>query len=220
MSVRQALRSRALRASTIVTTFVTAAAVAVALGQPAAVASPPEPPSAAEAAELLNGLTVAAEGSNDGYDRDKFPHWITQEGTCNTREVVLKRDGTDVQTDDECRSVSGTWYSVYDDTTVSSADDIQIDHIVALSEAWHSGASEWTLDQREAFANDLEHSQLIAVSGSSNQSKSDNDPAEWKPANQEVWCVYGREWIWVKSVYGLTVDEAEKAALEELLGTC
>lgn len=220
MSVRQALRSRALRASTIVTTFVTATAVAVGLGQPAALAYPPDPPPAAEAQQLLDGLTVAAEGSNDGYDRDKFPHWITQEGTCNTREVVLKRDGTDVQTDEECRSVSGSWYSVYDATWVASADDIQIDHIVALSEAWHSGASEWTTDRREEFANDLTHSQLIAVSGSSNQSKSDNDPAEWKPANQDVWCVYGREWIWVKSVYGLTVDEAEKAALQDLLGTC
>lgn len=216
------MRARPGRTAAALAVLLATATVGVGLtvASPPAEAYPPEPPPASEAADLLAGLTVAPEGSDTGYDRDLFPHWSTQQGTCNTREVVLQRDGVDVQTDAECRAVSGRWYSVYDGVWLDSADDVQIDHIVALSEAWHSGASSWTTSRREEFANDLTHSQLIAVSGSSNSSKSDHDPAEWLPENENTWCIYGREWIWVKSVYDLTVDAAEKAALEELLATC
>src|SRR5690606_30709631 len=142
---------------------------------------PPTPPSAAESAELLDGLTVADPGSRDGYDRDKFPHWSNQADNRDTRATVLQRDGEGGEVDGDCEPTAGRWYSVYDATWVDSDSDVQIDHIVPLSEAWKSGADGWTTDRREQFANDLEISQLIAVSGTSNQQKSDSDPAEWTP---------------------------------------
>jgi len=85
---------------------------------------------------MLEQLEVAPSSSDGGYDRDKFPHWITQSDNCNTREVVLKRDGKTVLQDDKCAAVSGTWKSPYDGKTWTDADDIQIDHMVPLANAW------------------------------------------------------------------------------------
>lgn len=85
---------------------------------------------------MLERLKVAPLSSDGGYDRDKFPHWITQSNNCNTREVVLKRDGKTVMQDDKCAAVSGTWKSPYDGKTWTDADDIQIDHMVPLANAW------------------------------------------------------------------------------------
>lgn len=97
---------------------------------------PPNIPSAATAKSQLASLTVAAQGPQTGYSRDLFPHWITQSGTCNTRETVLKRDGKNVVTDSACASTSGTWFSPYDGATWTAASDVDIDHIVPLSNAW------------------------------------------------------------------------------------
>ena len=76
-------------------------------------------------------------------------------GACNTRETVLGRDGSSVVVDSSCAAVSGTWYSPYDGVTEFAASDIDIDHVVALAEAWRSGASGWTTSRRESFANSL-----------------------------------------------------------------
>ncbi|MFE6977206.1 HNH endonuclease family protein [Streptomyces sp. NPDC057682] len=180
----------------------------------------PPPPGAAEARLQLAHLTVTEEDDVPGYTRAKFPHWVTQYGACDTREVVLERDGQDVVRDDQCRAVSGSWYSEYDGKTIASASGIDIDHVVPLKEAWRSGASQWTTDQRKAFANDLAHSQLIAVSAGSNRQKGDKDPGRWKPSLESYWCTYSRAWISVKSLYDLTANEAEAAALVQMLDTC
>jgi hypothetical protein len=82
------------------------------------------------------GLTVAAQGPQTGYSRDLFPHWIIQSGKCDTREVVLKRDGTGVVTSSTCAATSGTWVSPYDGATWTKATDVDIDHLVPLSNAW------------------------------------------------------------------------------------
>ena len=192
---------------------------AIGLAAPAD-AYPPEPPSASESAAHLETLTVAAPGSMDGYSRDKFPHWIDQGDNCNTREVVLKRDGSGVTTGDDCYPTAGSWYSVYDGTTTSDPSEVQIDHIVPLADAWRSGANNWTTAKRQDFANDLTDPQLIAVSASSNESKSDQDPSEWKPENTGEWCYYARDWIQVKYVWKLTITSAEKSALSDMLGHC
>lgn len=185
-----------------------------------AYAYPPTPPDKATSQSYLNALTVRAEGSMTGYNRDLFPHWHTVSGTCNTRETVLKRDGVNVVTNSACQSTSGDWYSVYDAVWVDDDADVQIDHIVALAEAWRSGANAWTTARREQFANDLVRAELIAVSGSSNQSKGDKDPSAWKPPNTNVHCIYSREWIWVKHYYGLSLQSAEKTTLQSMLNTC
>ena len=98
--------------------------------------TPPNIPSKATATTQLAGLKVAVQGPQTGYSRDLFPHWITQSGTCNTRETVLKRDGTGVVTDSACASTSGSWYSTYDGATWTAASDVDIDHMVPLSNAW------------------------------------------------------------------------------------
>ncbi|MFI8822748.1 HNH endonuclease family protein [Streptomyces sp. NPDC053431] len=187
---------------------------------PAAEAAPPTPVSAATARTYLAALTVKAEGSSTGYSRDLFPHWITQSGTCNTREVVLKRDGVNVVTDSSCASVSGSWYSAYDGATWTAASDLDIDHVVPLAEAWRSGANAWTTSRRQAFANDLTRPQLIAVTDNVNQAKGDQDPAEWLPSVTSYRCTYARMWVQVKYYYALSVDSAEKSALQSILNGC
>jgi hypothetical protein len=120
--------------------FLTLASAATVFAAPAPLhliaRAPPNVPSASEARTQLAGLTVAAQGPQDGYSRDLFPHWITQSGTCNTRETVLKRDGTNVVTNSACASTSGSWFSPYDGVTWSAASDVDIDHLVPLSNAW------------------------------------------------------------------------------------
>ncbi|MET9273323.1 HNH endonuclease family protein [Kribbella sp. NPDC003557] len=209
-----------MRRITAVLTTAAAAVTAWTLSTGQAMAYPPTPPSASTAATQLASLTVKAEGSSTGYSRDKFPHWIIQSGTCDTREQVLKRDGSGVTVDSSCQPTAGRWYSVYDSTWVNDSSDVDIDHIVPLSEAWKSGASTWTTAKRQEFANNLTISQLIAVTASSNRSKGDKDPSEWKPTNTSVHCIYAREWIWVKYTYKLSLQSAEKTALTQMLATC
>ncbi|MEJ2854773.1 MULTISPECIES: HNH endonuclease family protein [unclassified Saccharothrix] len=183
-------------------------------------ATPPDIPSAATASAELAALTVASEGSTTGYSRDLFPHWTTISGTCNTRETVLKRDGSSVVTDSSCAAVSGRWYSPYDGATWTVASDVDIDHIVPLAEAWRSGASSWTTSRRQSFANDLSGPQLIAVTDNVNQSKGDQDPALWKPPLTSYWCTYAKMWVHTKYRWGLKVNSAEKTALQSMLGRC
>ncbi|MGW7067347.1 HNH endonuclease family protein [Streptomyces sp. NPDC054855] len=208
---------RRLATVTALTALTSAAAL---LTGPPAQAAPPAPVSAATARTYLGQLTVRAEGSSDGYSREKFPHWSTQSGACNTREVVLKRDGTNVQQDSSCAATSGTWKSPYDGGTWTAASDVDIDHVIPLSEAWKSGASGWTTAQREGFANDLSRPQLIAVTDNVNQSKGDQDPAEWMPPTTSYHCYYVRMWVDVKHHYNLTVNTEEKTKLSSILNGC
>jgi hypothetical protein len=195
------------------------AAAVAALYSPAVVAAePPAIPDAGTARSMLDGLTVAEENSAGGYAREKFPHWSST-GACTTRETVLGRDGTGVTTDAECRP-TGSWYSPYDDQTVTDPAKVDIDHVVPLAEAWRSGAREWSTEHREQFANDLGGPQLIAVTSRSNRSKGDQDPAAWLPPNTTYHCTYARMWIAVKSTWQLSLQPAEKGALTRALAGC
>jgi hypothetical protein len=185
-----------------------------------ALATPPNIPSADTAKSELAGLTVRADGSMTGYSRDKFPHWTTQSGTCNTREAVLKRDGTNVVTDSSCAATSGRWFSPYDGATWSAASDVDIDHIVPLAAAWRSGAASWTTAQRQSFANDMSGPQLIAVTDNVNQAKGDQTPATWKPPLTSYWCTYAKMWVHTKYRWSLSVNSSEKSALTDMLGRC
>ncbi|MFE9770525.1 HNH endonuclease family protein [Streptomyces sp. NPDC005931] len=186
---------------------------------PSASAALPTPISGATARSYLATLTVATE-DRTGYSRDLFPHWITISGSCNTRETVLKRDGANVQTDSSCYATSGSWYSPYDGATWYAASDVDIDHLVPLAEAWDSGADSWTTSRRQAFANDLTRPQLLAVTDNVNQAKGDQDPATWMPSRTAYRCTYVRAWVQVKYYYGLSVDSAEKSALQSHLANC
>lgn len=195
--------------------------IALAVAVPgSASATPPGIPTVTTARSELAALTVKADGSTTGYSRDKFPHWHTVSGTCDTRETVLKRDGTSVVTNSSCSATSGKWYSPYDGATWTASSDVDIDHVVPLADAWRTGASGWTQARRESFANDLSYPQLIAVTDNVNQSKGDQTPATWKPPRTAYWCTYAKMWVHVKYHYSLTVNSAEKSALTSMLGTC
>ncbi|MFI1651369.1 DUF1524 domain-containing protein [Streptomyces avidinii] len=176
--------------------------------------------SAAEARTRLAALKVAPVGTMAGYSRDRFTHWAQQGNKCDTREVVLKRDGTGVTQDAERKAVSGNWKSLYDGVVVTEAGKMDIDHMVPLAEGWRSGAAGWDSARRKAFANDLTHPQLLAVTAASNRSKGDQSPDLWQPPDKASWCQYGRAWTTVKSTYELTVTEPEKKMLTTMLDTC
>ncbi|BCB77765.1 HNH endonuclease family protein [Phytohabitans flavus] len=192
----------------------------LALAAAPAAATPPNIPSYSTAVSRLNALTVAAESHGSSYNRDLFPHWITVSGSCNTREQVLKRDGSGVTVDSSCYPTSGSWRSPFDGATWTNPADVDIDHMVPLSEAWASGAWAWTTARRQTYANDLGGPELWAVTDNVNQAKGDQDPATWQPPLASFRCTYARAWIQVKWFYGLSVDSAEKSALNGMLGTC
>jgi hypothetical protein len=203
--------------------FPVALVAALALGGcPALDSQPAGPlgPSASAAAADLDTLTVARQRSMAGYSRDRFPHWRSVDSNCDVRDVVLKRDGTDVQVTRDCKVLRGRWFSLYDEKTYTDPGLIDIDHMVALANAWRSGADAWTDEQRGEFANDLTRPQLLAVSRTSNRAKGDQDPAQWKPPNRGYWCEYARRWVAVKHYWRLTVTEREKIELREMLGSC
>jgi uncharacterized protein DUF1524 len=174
--------------------------------------------------DLLARLRVAPEGARTGYDRDLFPHWVDADhDRCDTREEVLVAESTTPAKVDpySCKVLAGDWFSLYDGKSTKNPAGLQVDHVVALAEAWDSGAAGWDTARRRAFANDLdEPAALIAVTGSSNQSKSDHDPAEWRPPRRQAWCAFATDWMTVKAKWDLTADEEEMAALRELLATC
>ena len=168
----------------------------------------------------LESLTVADE-SRTGYNRDLFRHWIDADGDgCNTRyEVLIAESKTKPRISKGCRLTGGRWVSAYDGVQTTLTSKLDIDHVVPLAEAWDSGASNWTSEQRMRFANDLgDGRSLIAVSATSNRRKSDQDPSEWLPARGR--CTYLVNWISVKVRWGLAIDPAEKLALTELMNEC
>jgi hypothetical protein len=172
--------------------------------------------------EALAALPAAAE-NRTGYDRDLFRHWIDADRDgCSTRTEVLIEEAVLAPTvGANCALSGGGWVSVYDERRITSARDLDIDHMVPLAESWDSGASTWSASEREAYANDLGDTRsLIAVSASSNRSKGDQDPAEWTPPAQGYRCTYATTWVAVKTRWGLSVDPAEKEALEGVLAGC
>ena len=156
-----------------------------------------------------------------GYKRSLFIHWSDLDGNgCDTREEVLKRDSISKPQVDpyRCYVVAGDWYSKYDGKNLSDRGDVDIDHVVALKEAWDSGAWSWTESQRKAYANDLtDRRTLIAVADRVNVSKSDKDPSNWMPPLRSYWCTYLADWISVKARWGLSMDQSEFGRIKNLL---
>jgi hypothetical protein len=171
--------------------------------------------------QLLARLATAPEHSS-GYARALFVHWIDADHDgCNTREEVLIAESrTTPRTGAGC-SVMGAWRSVYDGVTTTNASSFDIDHVVALKEAWDSGAWAWTAARRQSYANDQGDSRTLrAVSAASNRSKSDKDPAQWLPSLASFRCTYVTDWVAVKLRWRLSVDSVERAALERVLAAC
>jgi len=171
--------------------------------------------------QLLARLPTAAEHPS-GYARTLFIHWIDADRDgCNTRNHVLIAEARTTPRIGSGCSVAASWRSVYDGLATTSASSFDIDHVVALKEAWDSGAWAWVSARRQAYANDLGDSRsLRAVSAASNRSKSDRDPAQWLPPLASFRCTYATDWVVVKVRWRLTVDTAERAALKRILTAC
>ncbi|MFC9131070.1 HNH endonuclease family protein [Streptomyces sp. NPDC057099] len=171
------------------------------------------------------GVLPLAEEVREGYQRTSFRHWNAGQNPtdgCNTRAEVLISEAVDPpEILAGCRLSGGRWWSYYDARWVTEAGGLDVDHMVPLAEAWDSGASQWTAQRREAYANDLDAlTSLIAVTAASNRSKADKDPAEWLPPAAGVTCRYISEWVGTKLRWGLTVDTVEFEALTRLAQDC
>lgn len=193
--------------------------------------APPEPTRAASSGSALvssertirlraaaRELATARE-RRAGYEREKFRDWYDADGDCrDTRDEVLAQESR-VGVGSACDVTTGRWYSYYDGRTWTSDDDVDIDHFVALAEAWDSGARRWTTGTRNRYANDLgDRRTLIAVTDNVNQSKGDQDVAEWLPELNR--CRYVREWVAVKLRWQLSVDRTERRRLLPLADGC
>ena len=185
--------------------------------------------SASTAEEILNSLAVKGRAPKTGYTRAQFgATWAdVNKNGCDTRNDILKRDLTNIvfraKTHD-CVVESGTLLDPYSGSTinfvkgVTSSMDVQIDHVVALSNAWQTGAFKLTLEKRTALANDPDN--LLAVQGRLNSQKGDGDAATWLPPLKSIRCAYVTKQIIVKAKYGLWVTAPEKAAMLNVLSKC
>ena len=176
------------------------------------------------ASDVLQSIRVEKENPR-GYNRGLFRHWLDVDGDgCDAREQVLKRDAIGLAQVDpfRCAVVEADWISAYDGVKTSDRSTVEIDHVVALKEAWDSGAWGWNEAQRTAFANDTSDSRtLLAVSSSSNRSKSDRDPSNWLPSLRGYVCTYVSNWISIKARWNLSMDQSEWSRLNNLLsGQC
>lgn len=167
--------------------------------------------------EAANALKVAPE-SRTGYVRAKFKHWVGVGNGCDSRKAVIISEAVIKPVLEKgCVIKSGEWFSVYDNVKVTDAGKLDVDHMVPLAEAWDSGASAWDDKKRELYANDQTDARhLIAVTGSSNRSKSDKDPSEWMPSNKTYHCQYITNWISIKIRWSLSVDEKELLAIKSI----
>jgi len=174
------------------------------------------------AAETLEILEVKGRAAKTGYSRDQFGSgWVKVNG-CDTRNIILYRDLVDAVLDKECTVLSGTLNDSYTGKAItfqkSDGSAVQIDHVIALSDAWQKGAQLLSREMRIQLANDpLE---LIAVDGDANQQKSDGDAATWLPSNKSFRCEYVARQIAIKQKYSLWVTIAEKEAIKGVLTTC
>ncbi len=183
-------------------------------------------PSAGTAASLLAGLTVRGRAPMTGYDRDRFGQaWLDADRNgCDTRNDILGRDLATQQLgpDQDCVVERGTLEDPYTRSRIvfvrGVSYSVDIDHVVALGNAWVSGAWKWDIHQRAALANDPLN--LLAVDAGANRHKSDGDAATWLPTDTGYRCAYVARQVSVKSKYGLSVTPAERDAVRRVLATC
>lgn len=196
-----------------------AGVAAPSLARDAAVEPKPVPPVVAATAALSTLPTTDTLAL--GYRRDAFgPGWDDPPGaTCDTRQQVLARDLTDTATTRRCYIASGTLLDPYSGRTITGPTrGLDIDHVVALADAWRTGANEWSPQRRAAFANDLHN--LVATTASANRSKGDQGPDEWSPVWHEGACRYAERYVNIKRLYHLAVTAQQRDALEATLATC
>jgi len=181
------------------------------------------------AVDVVEMLLVKGRAPKTGYARDQFgTAWkdVDHNG-CDTRNDILNRDLTSISysvNSEDCVVLTGILIDPYSGETinffrgVTTSSDVHIDHVVALSNAWQTGAFKLTIEKRNAFANDPLN--LLAVKGRLNSQKGDGDSATWLPPKKSYRCAYVARQVAVKYKYGLWLTVPEKAAILKLLQPC
>ncbi|MFE5852580.1 HNH endonuclease family protein [Streptomyces sp. NPDC056500] len=176
---------------------------------------------AAEVAQLEDAISIipTEDENRAGYHPSSFRHWNKGRDTadgCAAREEVLIAEAVEApEVGAGCKLTGGRWVSYYDEQSTSKLASVEVDHVVPLAEAWGSGASAWTAQRREAFANDQgAPGTLAAVTVRSKREKADQDLTGWLPAAPSQQCRYIGDWVATKLRWGLTTDKAELEVLK------
>jgi hypothetical protein len=177
------------------------------------------------ALSVLERLEVKGRAPKSGYKRSEFGDGWASIAGCDMRNRMLARAmKEETIADDGCVVLSGVLDDLYTAKTIqfvrgsSTSSDVQIDHVVALSDAWQKGAQNLSYENRVTFANDPLN--LLAVDGKTNQDKGDSDAASWLPPNKEYRCQYVARQVAVKAKYSLWVTDAEQSAIRRVLNSC
>lgn len=176
--------------------------------------------------KALNSLPVKGRAPKTGYSRDLFSDGWGDIGQCDTRNYILQRDLSNIvwRSGESCIVESGRLLDPYTNSIINfvrgvgTSNAVQIDHVVALSDAWQKGAQKLSSSQRYALYNDPLN--LLAVDGPTNGQKSDSDAATWLPPNKSYRCSYVARQVAVKKKYSLWVTAAEKEAIQRVLAKC
>ena len=187
-------------------------------------------PSNAQAAPIdalaaLNNLEVKGRAAKTGYARSQFPHWSDPDRNgCDARNDTLKRDLTNITYKvgtRDCKVIAGQLLDPFSGKVITFSATkvvIDIDHVVALSNAWQTGAAYFDKNKRSQIANDPLN--LLAVDSKLNRQKGDGDAATWLPPSKAFRCEYVARQVAVKAKYGLWVTQPEKVAIDKILSTC
>lgn len=177
-----------------------------------------------QASKILGTLEVKGRAPKTNYSREQFGDGWQDIAGCDMRNIILARDLVNEHINQECKILSGELHDPYTGEVIrfvrgaDTSDDVQIDHVVALSNAWQTGAQQLSYIEREAFANDPLN--LLAVDGAANEQKSDGDAATWLPPNKPFRCQYVERQVKVKHKYSLWVTPPEKEAIKRVLAAC
>lgn len=180
------------------------------------------PQSAYDIITKLDKLPVSDERSL-GYARYRFGLWADTDGDgCTVRDDFIVDQAIEaVRRTDPCEIVTGRWLSPYDGASIENPDDIRVDHVVGLYEAWKSGAYKWTDAQRNAYLNDVrDKGAVLAVSRMASEDKDGRDPADWLPTSEGFRCRYLQTWVDIKTVWKLSVDAGERESIAAAALNC
>jgi hypothetical protein len=187
--------------------------------------SPTNTQAATDALTVLNNLEVKGRAPKTGYARSQFPHWSDPDRNgCDARNDILKRDLTNITYKEgtrDCKVIAGQLLDPFSGKVITFSADkvvVDIDHVVALSNAWQTGAAYFDKNKRSQIANDPLN--LLAVDAKLNRKKGDGDAATWLPPYKAFRCEYVARQVAVKAKYGLWVTQPEKAAIGKILSTC
>ena len=199
--------------------------VSIAIYAPQVVSNTTYAQSYEDSISALNSLEVKGRAPKTGYSRAQFPHWsdLDRNG-CDARNDILKRDLTEVifkAGTRDCKVISGVLLDPFSNKVLaftSAKSAVDIDHLVALSNAWQTGAAYFDRSKRSQIANDPLN--LLAVDARLNRQKGDGDAATWLPPHKPFRCEYVSRQVAVKAKYSLWVTAAEKDAITRVLNQC